>query len=204
VAVDRERAADLGLNVAEVGQAVRTALDGAIPTRFTDGANEYDVRVRLPRERFKSPEDLGAILLFPGGARGQPVYLRDVADIRLGVGPTTILRVNQNRQIRITGDVNDALTTVGEVNSQIRERLADLVLPDGYGIVYGGEEEAIRENQRNLAIVSILGIFLVFVVMAVQYDSVTDPLVILGSRSWAWGWYCAPPARRSAHRCCSA
>ncbi|MGH7569566.1 MAG: efflux RND transporter permease subunit [Gemmatimonadales bacterium] len=181
IALDRQRAADLGLNVAEVGQTVRTALDGAIPTRFTDGTNEYDVRVRLPRERFKSPEDLGAILLFPGGARGQPVYLRDIADVRLGMGPSSILRINQNRQVRITGDVNDAVTTVGDVNREIRARLSALTVPDGYSLVYGGEEEAIRENQRNLLIVTLLGIFLVFVVMAVQYDSVTDPLVILGS-----------------------
>jgi len=181
VALDRQRASDLGLNVAEVGQAVRTALDGAIPTRFTDGTNEFDIRVRLPREAFKSPEDLGAILLFPGTARAQPVYLRDVADIRLGRGPTSILRINQSRQLRITGDINDAVTTVGDVNREVRSRLAGFTVPDGYSLVYGGEEEAIRENARNLLIVIGLGIFLVFVVMAVQYDSVTDPLVIIGS-----------------------
>jgi multidrug efflux pump subunit AcrB len=181
VALDRQRAADLGLNVAEVGQAVRTALDGAIPTRFADGTNEYDVRVRLPREQFKSPEDLGAILLFPGTARAQPIYLRDVADVRLGRGPTSILRINQSRQLRITGDVNDAVTTVGEVNASVRERLADMNVPEGFALVYGGEEEAIRENARNLSIVIALGIFLVFVVLAVQYDSIRDPLIIIGS-----------------------
>ena len=181
VALDRQRAADLGLNVAEVGQAVRTALDGAIPTRFADGTNEYDVRVRLPRDQFKSPEDLGAILLFSGTARAEPIYLRDVADVRLGRGPTSILRINQSRQLRISGDVNDAVTTVGEVNAAVRGRLGDMSIPEGYALVYGGEEEAIRENARNLLIVMGLGIFLVFVVMAVQYDSLRDPLVIIGS-----------------------
>ena len=181
VALDRQRAADLGLNVVDVGQAVRTALDGAIPTRFTDGTNEYDIRVRLPREQFRSTEDLGAILLFPGSARSQPIYLRDIADVRLGRGPTSILRINQNRQLRISGDVNDAVTTVGDVNREVRSRLAGMTVPEGYGLIYGGEEEAIRENSRNLMIVMALGIFLVFVVMAVQYDSVTDPLVIIGS-----------------------
>ena len=181
VALDRQRAADLGLNVAEVGQAVRTALDGAIPTRFADGTNEYDVRVRLPRDQFKSPEDLGVILLFSGTARAQPIYLRDVADVRLGRGPTSILRINQSRQLRISGDVNDAVTTVGAVNAAVRQRLADMSVPEGYALVYGGEEEAIRENARNLLIVMALGIFLVFVVMAVQYDSIRDPLVIIAS-----------------------
>ena len=177
VELDRQRAADLGLDAAQVGQAVRVALDGAIPTRFTHRNQEYDIRVRLPRERFQNPEDLGAIALFAGPDR--PIHLRDVASVRFELGPSSIERWNQNRQYRVTGDVNDDLASVGAVNDAIRERLADLALPDGYGLVYGGEEETIRENQRNLLIVTILAVFLVWVVMAVQYESVTNPLVIL-------------------------
>jgi len=179
IEIDRLRAADLGLDVAQVGQTVRTALDGSIATRFTEGNNEYDVRVRLPRESFTSPEDLGSIALFPG--RDRPIYLRDVAEVRLGTGPTTILRVNQNRQLRVTGDVNEEVASVGEVTQSVRRALADLALPDGYSLIYGGEEEALRENQRNLTIVTLLAIFLVFVVMAIQYESVSDPLAIIVS-----------------------
>ena len=179
IRVDRQRASDLGLSVAAVGQTVRTALDGAIPTRFTDGANEYDLRVRLPRESFSSAEDVGSVALFAG--RDRPVYLRDVADVKLGTGPTSIRRENQNRLLRITGDVNDELSNVGDVMTEVRARLADLQLPEGYGLLYGGEEEAIRENSRNLLIVTILAVFLVFVVMAVQYESFTNPLVIIVS-----------------------
>jgi CzcA family heavy metal efflux pump len=179
IEIDRQRAADLGLNVAEVGQTVRTALDGSVPTRYTDANNEYDVRVRLPRESFTSAEDLGAIALFSGTNR--PIYLRDVAAVRLTSGPTTILRENQNRLIRITGDINSELTTVGEVNREIRARLDGFALPEGYGLVYGGEEQAIRENQRNLLIVTSLAVFLVLVVMAVQYESLKNPFVILVS-----------------------
>lgn len=179
IVIDRQRAADLGLDVAQVGQTVRTALDGTVVSRFTDRNNEYDIRVRLPREDLTSPENLGAIALFPG--RQQPVYLRDVADLNLGTGPTTILRVNQNRQLRVTGDVNDAVTNIGDASRAVRAALADLALPDGYALIYGGEEQSARENQRNLMVVTVLAIFLVFVVMAVQYESVSGPLVILVS-----------------------
>jgi multidrug efflux pump subunit AcrB len=179
IRIDRQRTADLGLSVAAVGQTVRTALQGATPTRFTEGNYEYDIRVRLPRERFRSAEDLGAIALFPG--QDQPIYLRDVATVRLGTGPTTILRENQNRQIRVTGDVNDAIANVSDVSRAIRSRLASVELPEGFSLLYGGEEEAIRENNRHLAIVIGLAIFLVFVVLAVQYESLADPLVILVS-----------------------
>jgi CzcA family heavy metal efflux pump len=179
IRIDRQRAADLGLAVVEVGQTVRTALDGAIPTRFTDGTNEFDVRVRLPREGFRSAEDVGAVALFAGPDR--PVYLRDLADVRIGMGPTNIRRAHQNRQLRITADVNDEITTVGDVAREVRARLASLELPEGYGLIFAGEEEAIRENQRNLTIVALLAVFLVFVVLAIQYESVANPLVILVS-----------------------
>jgi multidrug efflux pump subunit AcrB len=135
--------------------------------------------VRLPRESFTSPEDLGSIALFPG--RDEPIYLRDVADVRLGTGPTTILRVNQNRQLRVTGDVNEEIASVGEVAAAVRAALADLPLPDGYSLIYGGEEQALKENQRNLTIVTVLAIFLVFIVMAIQYESISDPFAILFS-----------------------
>jgi len=180
IRVDRERIADLGLRPADVGQSVRTALEGATPTRFTDGTFEYDVRVRLPREQFQSAEDLGTVALF-GGRGQQPIYLRDVATIRFGSGPSRITRENQNRLIRVTGDVNRSQATVTDVNAEIHERLASLDLPDGFALIYGGEEEAIKENNRNLAIVIGMAIFLVFVVLTVQYESLTNPLVIMVS-----------------------
>jgi CzcA family heavy metal efflux pump len=179
IGLDRERAAYLGLNVAAVGQTLRTAMDGTIATRYTEGNREYDIRVMFPRNRFRSPEDIGSIALFPGAAGGAPIYLRDVASVEAKLGPTTILRENQNRVLRISGDVVDDQSSVGEVNGFIRERLADLELPDGYGILYGGEEEAIRESNRQLIIVVSLAIFLVFVVLAVQYESFINPFVII-------------------------
>jgi len=179
VELDRERASYLGLNVAMVGQTLRTALDGTVATRFTSGNQEYDLRVQLPREEFATPEDVGSVALFPGAAGGQPIYLRDVARVYTTLGPTTITRINQNRIFRLTGDVLDDVASVSAVNDSIHARLAGMEIPDGYGVVFGGEQEAIRENNRQLAIVVALAIFLVFVVMAVQYESFVNPLVII-------------------------
>jgi multidrug efflux pump subunit AcrB len=133
----------------------------------------------FPRDRFRSPEDIGSIALFPGGAGGPPVYLRDVASVESKLGPTSINRENQNRIMRVSADVVTEEFSIGEVNAAIRDRLAAMPLPDGYGLVYGGEEEAIRENNRQLAIVVGLAIFLVFVVLAVQYESFVNPFVII-------------------------
>ncbi|HEX6307542.1 MAG TPA: efflux RND transporter permease subunit [Longimicrobiales bacterium] len=179
IELDRERAGYLGLNVATVGQTIRTALDGTVATRFTSGNQEYDLRVRLPREKFTSPEDVGSVALFPGIAGGAPIYLRDVARVYTTVAPTSINRENQNRIFRLTGDVINEVASVGTVNDSIRARLAGFTLPEGYGIIIGGEEEAIRESNRQMAIVVGLAIFLVFVVLAVQYESVVNPFVII-------------------------
>ena len=163
-----------------MGQTLRTALDGTVATRYAEGNREFDVRVMLPREKFTSPEDLGAVALFPAGAAGRsPVYLRDVAEVGMKLAPTGIRRENQSRLIRMNGDVVTEKTTIGEVTDSLKRRLAGMELPDGYGIVLGGEDEAIRENNRQITMVAFLAIFLVFVVMAIQYESVINPLVIL-------------------------
>jgi multidrug efflux pump subunit AcrB len=179
IILDRERLRALGLDAASVGQAVRTAVDGTIATRYAEGNFEYDVRVMLPRDRFTRPEALADVALFPGSRGGPPVYLRDVAQVRETVGPTSIERENQNRILELSGDIITEVATPTEVTDSIRARLADMRWPNGYGVIIGGEEEAIRETNRQMVLVIALAIFLVFVVLAVQYESVIDPLVIL-------------------------
>jgi hydrophobe/amphiphile efflux-1 (HAE1) family protein len=177
VDVDDERAATLGLNTAEIGDVVRSSVLGAVPTRFATGSAEYDVRVMLPRDRVRHDEDLSQILLFPpdGGA----VPLSDVASFRLTDGPAHIERENQVRVLRMDGEVNRNITDVGTVNDHIRDRISNYDLPQGYSLIFGGEEEVIQETNRILITVTLLAIFLVFVVMAVQYERIANPLVIL-------------------------
>jgi multidrug efflux pump subunit AcrB len=179
IILDRERLRALGLDAVAVGQTVRTAVDGTIATRYAEGNLEYDVRVMLPRRQFTSADALGNVALFPGGRGGSPIYLRDVATVRDAIGPTQIERENQNRVIEVTGDVLTEVAPVSQVTDSVRVRLAGMVLPMGYGLIIGGEEEAVRETNRQMALVIGLAIFLVFVVLAVQYESIVDPLIIL-------------------------
>jgi hydrophobe/amphiphile efflux-1 (HAE1) family protein len=177
VYVDRERAADFGLRVSEVGNAIRHAVDGAVPTRYISGNQEYDVRVRLPTDAVNDTEVLGNLLLSRGN--GAPVQLRDVAQFELGVGPASIERENQNRIARVVGDINSAVTDVGSVIAEVERRLADLELPDQYGLLYGGQWETIQDTHREIVMVILLAVFLVFVVLAVQYERLSNPLVII-------------------------
>lgn len=178
IELDRERASYLGLSVAQVGQTIRTALDGTVATRYTEANREYDIRVMLPRDQFRGVDELAGIALFPQGGNA-PIYLRDVARVYPTLGPTSILRENQNRSLRLTGEALTAVAPLSVVNDSIRARIAEITLPEGYSVIFGGEEQSVRETNRQLALVIFLALFLVFVVMAVQYESLVSPLVIL-------------------------
>lgn len=181
IELDRERARSLGLDVATVGATIRTALDGTVATRYAEGNFEYDVRVFFPRGRFQSVNNLADLPLFPTGQGRAPIQLRDVAFVGPALGPSSVRRVNQNRQIQLTGDVLTSVASIGSVTDSIRTRLQELAFPDGYGVIIGGEAEAIEESNAQMALVVGLAIFLVFVVLAVQYESLTDPFVILAA-----------------------
>ncbi|WP_194757098.1 efflux RND transporter permease subunit [Aliidiomarina indica] len=177
IVVDRERAADLGLRVSEIGRAVRNAVDGAVPSYFRDGQYEYDVRVRLPRHQVADEETLGNLIL--DRVEGEPVLLRDVAEFSLGEGPAHIERENQNRVVRVNGDINTAVADVGQIMQEVEARMANFELPEQYSLIYSGQWETIQDTNRELRLVVVLALFLVFVVMAVQYERLTNPLVIL-------------------------
>ena len=177
VNVDRERASSYGLKSADIGDAVRTAVLGTVPTRFSTGITEYDIRVMYDRDKVRDDEQLSEI--FVPRSNGPPIPVSDMASFSLGDGPAHIERENQVRIIRLNGEVNTAVSDVGTVNDEIRERMASYDLPEGYSLIYGGEEEVIRETNRNLITVTLLAIFLVFVVLAVQYERLANPLVIL-------------------------
>lgn len=179
VNVDRERAAALGLNVGEIGRSLRDAVTGAVPTRYATGVNEYDVRVRLPREVTGDESALSQVIVSAAG--GRLIQLGDVASFDLGDGPAHIERENQVRIQRITGDFNTALNDAGSIMAEIRARVDEMALPDQYGLIFGGQFETAEETDREMTTVIALALFLVFVVLTVQYERLSNPLVIMAA-----------------------
>ncbi|MEZ4653325.1 MAG: efflux RND transporter permease subunit [Candidatus Eisenbacteria bacterium] len=165
--------------MAAVGQTIRTALDGSVPTCFSAGNQEYDLRVMFPRDRFPSPEELGSIALFPGSAKAPPSisgtsrrsttpWARPPSVVRTRTGCCSSRGTSSPSRVGRRGERRDPPTFW----------LAS-ICPTAPAVLIGGEQEAIEENNRQLAIVVALAIFLVFVVLAVQYESVVNPLVII-------------------------
>jgi multidrug efflux pump subunit AcrB len=178
VHVDRERAAQLGLSVNDIGTALRFALDGEIAGDLIDGDQPFDIRVRLPQPTLTTVADIESILLAAPGSARNTVRLGDVAQINLVAAPTEILRDQQQRMVEINATLSggQALNTVVEAAQQ---RLQDLALPEGYRIYDAGAFKALQEGRQLAGVLLGLALFLVFVVMAVQYESLRNPLVIL-------------------------
>ena len=178
IEVDRRRAAALGLDVAEVGDALRIALEGRVVGDFLDGDRAFDIRVQLPREEADSPEALAAVLLFPPSAERPAVHLGDVAAVRMTVAPSTILRDNQQRVVEVSASLKGG-ASIAEVGRKAEAALAELRLPEGYTLYEVGEKQALQEGRDLTHWLLGLALFLVLVVMAVQYESLRSPLVIL-------------------------
>ncbi len=184
IEIDRDRASILGLDVEDVGDAMRIALEGKVVTDFIEGDRSFDVRVRLPRVEASHPQDIESVLLFPARQDRKAVYLGDVAGVNLIDSPAQIMRDNQQRIIEVSATVK-ATATLGEVLAAIDHRLQDLELPSGYSLYDGGARKTLQESRTLTRALLSLALFLVFVVMAVQYESLRNPFIILLSVPFA-------------------
>jgi len=178
VRLDRTRAAELGIDTSQAGRALQIALDGLIVSEFFDNDRAYDIRVRLPPGTIDGPRAIESVLLFGAEGARRAVHLGDIAHVDFISAQTEIRRENQSRIV----EVNAALTgarPLGEVMAEIRGTLAGFEMPPGYSLYYGGAFESLQEGQVQVATLVALALFLVFVVMAVQYESLRNPAVIM-------------------------
>ena len=182
VRIDPARAADLGVDAEAVGRTLRAALEGLEVGELMRGDRAVPVRLRLKGAAARDPAALGDLVVREAG--GRPVRIADVARIELVAAPPRIQRDRQQRIVEVTGSFA-AGADPEAVMAEVRARLRDLELPEGYALYEAGALEALRHGRRlGLALLG-LAVFLVFVVMAVQYESLRDPAVILASVPFA-------------------
>ncbi|MGB3266177.1 MAG: efflux RND transporter permease subunit [Microcoleus sp.] len=171
-----EQAEIYGLNAREIGETIQTAIQGAIPTQLQRGNRLVDVRVQFDRNSIQSISELKFI---PLTARNNArIRLGDVASIEVGKAPGEIQRLNQRQVFLIAGNLNKG-ASLGDALKQVDAVLAEFKLPPGVRVIPSAAAETNRELQTSLKILGGLAAFLVFVVMAVQYNSLVDPLVIM-------------------------
>jgi multidrug efflux pump subunit AcrB len=173
---DWVRAEDLGLSAADLGATVQTALNGSVPTQLQRGNRLVDVKVQLAPGSVQRSAQLLDIPLFSEG--GDLIQLGDVARIGLGPAPGEIQRINRREVFLIAGDLVEG-ASLGEALAEAEVIVAGLELPPGITQLPSSAAATNRELQSSLSVLGALAAFLVFVVMAVQYNSLIDPLVIM-------------------------
>lgn len=184
VDVDRLRVAALGLSPRQVGEAVRAALQGKVVSRYYNGDRSFAIRVKQSSEEMSNPHDLESIIMFYRGENKQPVYLRDVADVKLIASPSNIKREQQRRTVELSADLQEG-ATLGGVSVKVQALLDEFELPVGYIAYDAGAAQTLQQGKQLSIYLLGIALFLVLVVMAVQYESLCNPLVILASVPFA-------------------
>jgi CzcA family heavy metal efflux pump len=174
VIVDREKASRLGLDVRVIGKTIETFFAGSTATKYREAGDEYDVEVRLlPRDRDRIEDLRDAFISLPDGGQ---VSLANIATIEEGFGPTKIERKDQARYIAVSGQVKGR--DLGSVASDVGKELDRIPAPPGFSYKFAGAEEEKREAFRLLIVAVGLGMVLVYMVMASQFESFRDPFII--------------------------
>ena len=174
--INRDRAADLGLHADDIGRAINIALDGEIVSDYYAGDRQYDIRLRINKSRLNSIQDMNNIII--GSKNGRALRLRDVGQLEIKPAPARIYRDSQRRMVEISASLQ-AGTTLNEAMDEVNGKLSDLTLPDGYNLYDAGALKNLHEGKQMGAILLALALFLVMVVMAVQYESFSNPIIII-------------------------
>ncbi|MGB1560271.1 MAG: efflux RND transporter permease subunit [Sinimarinibacterium flocculans] len=175
VLFDQERAAQLGLDTAVLAARVAGVVRGSVATRFRIGDREIDVLVRGAERQRANLDDIRNLVVNPDSP--QPVRLSSIADVRLQSGPSEIRRVDQQRVIIVSANL--AYGNLGEGIGEIEAMLAQTPLPSGLSTRIAGQSEEMEVSFRSLTLALALAIFLVYLVMASQFESLVHPFVIL-------------------------
>ena len=193
VRFDREKLAQLGLEIGEASRRLATMVKGEVPTQYPEREKKVDIRVRLDPAELEGVQKLelldlglggsGLASTGPGGAGlggsggGVAIPLASVASLQLKEGPSEIRRLGGRRGAEVQGTVTGL--DVGKVQDKVAVLLEELELPDGIETAIGGQREEMEKSRASMIQALLLAIFLVYVVMAAQFESLLQPLIIL-------------------------
>lgn len=175
--VDRDAAVEHGLMYAEVMQTIINSMNGQVATLMRIEGNEIDVKVILAEESRSNLAQLRRLPLTT--PKGEIIQLSTVADFKQAEGPAVINRQNQTRGVAISGDIIDR--DLGDVMEDIEKALDEYNFPEGYDYQIGGDFEMMQDTFSQLILALVLAIFLVYAVMAFQFEKVMYPFIVMFS-----------------------
>ena len=183
--IDEDKANEYGLTLQQIAFTARNAFEGTKATVFRDGDEEIDIVVKFSesaRTTLKDVEDLKLM-----SARGVPVSLRDIAQLSVEQGYSTIHRYKQERAITITANVDEKVASGVSVNQRLRARF-DKISPryPGYTLESGGEFAEFQQVFSDIPVFFAFGVMLVYFILGTQFKSFLQPLIILTTVPFAF------------------
>ncbi|MBI3491225.1 MAG: efflux RND transporter permease subunit, partial [Acidobacteria bacterium] len=176
VAVDRRRAADLGVRMSTIGSTLRLAVSGDdVISFFKEGQEQYPVKVRVLENQRRDAEEIGRLTV--PSASG-PVRIDNIARIDRGLGPSTLQRSNRQFTVNLTADVAPG-HALDEASSDMRKMLAGLGMPLTMAFRLQGQSKILDETTANMILAISLAMIFVYMVLAAQFESFIQPIVIM-------------------------
>ncbi|HPM37414.1 MAG TPA: efflux RND transporter permease subunit [candidate division Zixibacteria bacterium] len=183
VTYDRRLASDLGISLQDIPMTVRWLVEGDVVTRFKEGDEEYDVRMRLDERFRQSTENLGSILIKSdkSGSDGAPllVPLERVAQLRKTAEISEYYRYNRQREIRVNANVTSTQFPGTATNLIMEKFSAEVGASGGYVVAPVGQQEIMEESFRNILRALFLAVIFIYLLLASQYESFWDPFSIM-------------------------
>ena len=177
VAVDRQRAADLGVRVADLARALRLMVSGEDEiSTYREKGERYPVTIRVREDQRSDMQSIGGLMV--PSSRGEPVRVDNVASLDRGFGPTAIQRYNRQFSISVFGDVKSG-APLDQALKQIAGFGRKLDLPPGYAFRLGGQSKLLEETTNNMVLALALASIFIYIVLAMQFESFVQPLVIM-------------------------
>ncbi len=173
---DREKLALNGLNVTTASLYLRNRINGSVSSKYREDGDEYDIRVRYAPEFRQSVEDLENIIMYNNEGKG--IRIRDVGVVVERMTPPTIERKNRERVITVSAVVAQG-AALSDVVAAANKEMRSIDIPSNLSWSIGGTYEDQQDTFRDLGILMVLIIILVFIVMAAQFESLVDPFVIM-------------------------
>ncbi|MBW1971775.1 MAG: efflux RND transporter permease subunit [Deltaproteobacteria bacterium] len=181
VKVNREKASSLGLNIATIATTLRNYFYGVEASKFWDAGDNFDIFTRFSEEDKNRIENLANVPIFTPD--GRMIRLKNIAQIVYSEGPVEIDRKNRQRIIMIEGDIYKR--PLGDITKDIKRVLNKIEIPKGVAVKFGGEVEEQKKAFRDLTFMLVLGMVLVYMILASLYGNLRDPFIIMFSVPFA-------------------
>ena len=175
IEIDRQRVADLGLNLSDIGQDLAVLLSGGYVNRYTDGGRSYKVIPQVGDDRRATPEQLLELKIRTKS--GGTVSLRSLVKLKTETAPRVLSRFQQRNAAKVFGMVGPGVTKEEALSAL--ESAAKQIVPPGYAVDYAGESRQMRTEGTTLVGTLGFAIGLIYLVLAAQFGSFRDPLIVL-------------------------